>query len=112
MGGLLKYHPLYDFIILIAGVVLGIMSSYNLPATKSVATGLLLISAWLALTGFLLEREHALLVSRRSVRGALGVILLSASLSIILSLDARMTAVVVLAGLGFAGVYAYLLEKY
>ncbi len=112
MGGLLKYHPLYDFIILVAGVVLGIMSSYNLPAIKSASAGLLLISAWLALTGFLLERGYALLVSKRSVRGALGVILLSASSSIILSLDARMTAVVVLAGLGFAGVYAYLLEKY
>ena len=112
MGGLLKYHPLYDFIIVVAGVVLGIISSYNLPAAKSVATGLLLISAWLALTCFLLEREHALLVSRRSVRGALGIILLSVSSSIVLSLDARMTAVVIVAGLGFAGVYARLLEKY
>jgi hypothetical protein len=112
VGGFLKYNPLYDFIILVAGVVLGIVLSYNLPAAKSASAGLLLISAWLALTGFLLERGHALLVSRRSVRGALGVILLSASSSILLSLDARMTAVVIVAGLGFAGVYAYLLEKH
>ncbi|MGC9012235.1 hypothetical protein [Thermogladius sp.] len=107
----MRYKPLYDFLALVFSLIAGIGSSYNLPATQSLEVGLLVLSLWLSLTGLLLEKEPSVYVSRRTVRGSLGVILFSISLAGLLPIDMRAKALVVVAGLGFSGLYAYVLER-
>ncbi|WP_048162747.1 hypothetical protein [Thermogladius calderae] len=107
----MRYKPLYDFLALVLSLIVGIVSSYTMPLTQSVEAGLLVLSLWLALTGLLLEKEPSVYVSRRTVRGSLGVILFSLSIAGLLPMDMRAKALVVVAGLGFSGLYAYVLER-
>ncbi|WP_440059820.1 hypothetical protein ACSU1N_01265 [Thermogladius sp. 4427co] len=109
---MLKYKALYDFLALIIAVIIGISASFTTTAIKSFGAGLLAISVWLSLTGVLLEREKGYYVSRRSVRGALGVVFTAISIALITApIDFRIQLIIILAGLGLAGVYAYYLEK-